>query len=60
MAAEYYLNVLIYYHVSALVRIAVFDSDSADVQVAGDYFLTVLGPRTRSDLAVFSIKVFDR
>merc|ERR1711942_67417 len=26
----------------------------------GQYFITVLGPRTRSDLAVFSIRVFDR
>jgi hypothetical protein len=31
VAVEYYLNVLISYHVSALVRIAVLDSDSAHV-----------------------------
>ena len=30
------------------------------MKVTGDYFITVLGPRTRSDLAVFSIRVFDR
>ena len=30
------------------------------MKVTGDCFITVLGPRTRSDLAVYSIKVFDR
>jgi len=30
------------------------------MRVTGSCFITVLGPRTRSDLAVFSIKVFDR
>lgn len=31
-----------------------------NMKVTGDCFITVLGPRTRSDLAVYSIKVFDR
>ena len=30
------------------------------MKVTGRCFITVLGPRTRSDLAVYSIKVFDR
>jgi len=30
------------------------------MKVTGNCFITVLGPRTRSDLAVYSIKVFDR
>jgi len=30
------------------------------IKVTGDYFVTVLGPRTRSDPAVFSIRVFNR
>ncbi|XP_023335344.1 uncharacterized protein LOC111706663 [Eurytemora carolleeae] len=30
------------------------------LKVAGDHIVTVLGPRTRSDDAIFTIKVFDR
>ena len=30
------------------------------IKVTGSCFITVLGPRTRSDLAVYSIKVFSR
>ena len=30
------------------------------IKVTGSCFITVLGPRTRSDLAVYCIKVFDR
>ena len=30
------------------------------MKVSGDCIVTVLGPRTRSDLAVYTIKVFDR
>jgi len=31
-----------------------------NIKVTGDYFVTVLGPRTRSDPAMFSIRVFSR